>query len=58
MNGQTGLYLGCLFGGGGGVDPKKFFGAKQRRETLFQVFWGVRGHTPPENFEKIAFRIG
>ena len=42
----------------GGVDPRKNFGATQQRETIFfRSSRRVQGHAPPENVEKVVFRI-
>ena len=53
---NQGSILEFLFGGG--VDPKKIFGETQRREKSFLGLLRCLGHAPPENFEKIVFRIG
>ena len=50
--------LSSIFCLGGVVDPRKIFGATQRREKFFRACRGVQGHAPMENFEKIVFRFG
>ena len=43
---------------GGRVDPKKVLEPRSGRKKFFRSSKGVLGHAPPENFEKIVFRIG
>ena len=52
----TGFYLGFFVWGG--VNPKKFLEPRSGEKKNFRPSRGVRGHAPPEKFEKIVFTIG
>ena len=52
----SGFYLGFFVWGE--VDPKKFLEPRSGAKNFFRPSRGVLGHAPPENFEKIVFRIG